>query len=86
MKKAFDANVSRAKPRLRMSFTNVATEPVADAGVSVAAVEALAQSVLADPTPVIPDLHLGAEGEDDGAHGSEEHGCRSAAGSHRSGC
>lgn len=63
MKKAFDANVSRAKPRLRMSFTNGVTEtvaPAAEPAVTVAAVEALAQQVVSESAPVIPSLELGA--------------------------
>lgn len=51
MKKAFDANVSRARPRVRLGA--LMTAPVEDS-VSEAAVEALAQQVAAEPPPVIP--------------------------------
>jgi hypothetical protein len=49
MKKAFDANVSRAKPRVRLGSL------MTDSGLSAATVESLAQQV-AHEAPVIPSF------------------------------
>jgi hypothetical protein len=50
MKKAFDQNVSRARPRVRLG---AAAPEVAETPLQV---EALAQAIAAEPAPVIPDL------------------------------
>lgn len=50
MKKAFDQNVSRARPRVRLGAA-----PAEEAQASLQ-VEALAQAIAAEPAPVIPDL------------------------------
>jgi hypothetical protein len=50
MKKAFDQNVSRARPRVRLGSAPVeANEPALQ-------VEAMAQAIANEPAPVIPDL------------------------------
>ncbi len=49
MKKAFDQNVSRARPRVRLGSAPVETE-------TALPVEALAQAIASEPAPVIPDL------------------------------
>jgi hypothetical protein len=62
MKKAFDANVSRAKPRLRLGAMMTATaEAPANEVVSAAAVEALAQQVVQEAAPVIPSVDVASE-------------------------
>ncbi len=49
MKKAFDANVSRAKPRMRLGLlTGAATETQTETAVSAESVEALAQQVVSE--------------------------------------
>jgi hypothetical protein len=50
MKKAFDANVSRARPRVRLGAM------MTDSGVSTATVESLAQQVAHEAPPVIPSV------------------------------
>lgn len=50
MKKAFDANVSRAKPRVRLGAL------MTEGAVSTATVESLAQQIAHEPTPVIPSI------------------------------
>lgn len=54
MKKAFDANVSRAKPRVRLGA--LMTAAADEASVSTATVEALAQQIANEPAPVIPSV------------------------------
>jgi hypothetical protein len=49
MKKAFDQNVSRARPRVRLGSAPAEAE-------AMLPIEALAQSIAAEPAPVIPDL------------------------------
>lgn len=51
MKKAFDANVSRAKPRVRLGALMAGTSPV-----SADVVESLAQQVAHESPPVIPSV------------------------------
>ena len=53
MKKAFDANVSRAKPRVRLG---AAFGEVLDTHDLAESVEAIAAAVANEPAPVIPDL------------------------------
>ncbi len=52
MKKAFDMNVSRAKPRVRLGALMTATAD--QSAMSAASVEALAQQVASEPHSVIP--------------------------------
>ena len=54
MKKAFDANVSRAKPRVRLGSL------MTESAVTAATVESLAQQVAHEEAPVIESMDLGA--------------------------
>lgn len=54
MKKAFDANVSRARPRVRLGAMMTSQVEVEEDGMSAAAVEALAHQIASEPSPVIP--------------------------------
>ena len=53
MKKAFDANVSRAKPRVRLGSL------MTESAVTAATVESIAQQVAQEEAPVIESMDLG---------------------------